>query len=51
MIYMDYEIKYVMDHVEVFKDDDFLFSADTASEAINDIRSMIESEDKDMETD
>lgn len=30
---MGYEIRYVMGHVEVYRDGDFLFSADTEAEA------------------
>ena len=34
MKYKDFLIKFVRDHVEVYKDDLFVFSEDTASDAI-----------------
>lgn len=40
--YQEYELRHVKDHVEVFLNGRFQFSADTISEACADIREMEE---------
>lgn len=42
MSYMNYELRHVRGHVEVFHNGEFVLSADTISEAIHELHNMRE---------